>query len=102
MADINRLIHEPVRFNIMAHLYVVQSADYLFLQKQLGLTWGNLASHLSKLEKSGYIEVEKDFAGKKPHTALRITSKGRAVFDEYRENMSKILADIPETGKIKK
>ena len=53
----------------MALLHVVDSADFLFLQRQMGLTWGNLSSHLSKLEDHAeYIAIEKDFVGKKLHT----------------------------------
>ena len=81
--DINRIIHEPARFNIMAYLYVIQSAEFLFIQRQTGLTWGNLSSHLAKLEKAGYVAVEKEFIGKKPHTMLHLTSEGRTAFDHY-------------------
>lgn len=55
ISQIDRLIHEPSRFIIMAHLYVVESADFLFLMRPTGLTWGNLSSHLSKLEAAGYL-----------------------------------------------
>jgi DNA-binding MarR family transcriptional regulator len=94
--NIDRLIHEPARFQIMANLYVVESADFLFISRQTGLTRGNLSSHMSKLEDAGYLEVEKEFLGKKPHTMLKLTDKGRAAFDRYRENMKKALDDIPE------
>ena len=47
---LDRLIHEPARYTIMAHLYVVDSADFLFLVRQTGLTWGNLGAHVGKLE----------------------------------------------------
>ena len=93
--QINRVIHEPARFNIMAHLYVVQSADFLFLQRQTGLTWGNLSSHLARLEKAGYVEIEKGFAGRKPHTMLRLTAEGRDAFDEYRAGMEQTLKNLP-------
>ena len=96
LTDIDRLIHEPARFLIMAHLYVVEAADFLFLQRQTELTWGNLSSHISKLEDAGYIEVEKTFKGKKPHTLLRLTDHGRTAFNAYRDKMQQTLADIPE------
>ena len=54
LSDIDRLIHEPARLVVMALLSVVQSADFLFLLRQTGLTQGNLSSHLSKLEEAGY------------------------------------------------
>ena len=94
--DIDRLVHEPARFNIMSNLYVVHSADCLFLQKQTGLTWGNLASHLARLEAAGYIQVEKEFVGRKPHTMLHLTDAGRTAFDSYRQDMQHRLGNLPE------
>jgi DNA-binding MarR family transcriptional regulator len=96
IAGIDRLIHEPARFMIMAHLAVVQNADFLFLQRQTGLTWGNLSSHLSKLEAAGYVAIEKEFVRKKPHTMLRLTDKGRESFQHYRESMKQALDKFPE------
>ncbi len=79
----------------MAYLYVVESADFLFLVRQTGLTWGNLSVHLSKLEAVGYVSIEKEFLGKKPHTTVRLTSEGRVAFDEYRKNMKQTLENLP-------
>ena len=89
---INRLIHEPARYNVMALLYVVERADFLFVQNQTGLTPGNLSSHVSKLEAAGYIEVRKTFVGKFPKTSLRLTPTGRAAFDAYRAKMSVVFS----------
>ena len=58
LADIDRVIHEPARLMILAYLYVVESADFLFLMRQTGLTGGNLSSHLSKLEAAGYVDIK--------------------------------------------
>ena len=96
IANVDRLIHEPSRFMIMAYLYVVESADFLFLIRQTGLTWGNLSSHLSKLESAGYVAIEKEFLDKKPHTMLRLTNEGRAAFHEYRQSMKQVLDNLPE------
>ena len=93
--NIDRIIHEPARYLIMAYLYVVDSADALFLQSQTGLTWGNLSSHLSKLESAGYVKIKKDFLDKKPHTMLQLTGEGRKSFDKYREDMKQALEDLP-------
>ncbi|MHA3964045.1 MAG: winged helix-turn-helix domain-containing protein [Candidatus Thorarchaeota archaeon SMTZ1-45] len=93
--EIDRVIHEPSRLRIMAQLYVVESADFIFLMNQLGLTWGNLSSHMSKLEEAEYIEVQKEFLGKKPHTILKLTLKGREAFMKYRNAIEKVLKDIP-------
>ena len=92
---IDKIIHEPARFKLMAHLYVVESADFLFLMRQTELSFGNLSSHMTKLEKAGYVKVKKEFVGKKPHTMLELTKKGRAAFDEYRKDMKKVLDDLP-------
>jgi DNA-binding MarR family transcriptional regulator len=94
--NINKIIHEPARLLIMANLFVVESADFLFLQRQTGLTWGNISSHLCKLEKCRLRGVEKEFIDKKPHTTLKLTDKGRKAFKEYRKNMKQLFEDLPE------
>ncbi|HWQ96073.1 MAG TPA: transcriptional regulator [Candidatus Methylomirabilis sp.] len=94
IGEIDRVIHEPARFRIMAHLYVIESADFLFLMRQTGLTHGNLSAHLSKLEASGHIEIKKEFVGKKPHTMLHLTDKGRAAFKEYGQQMKQLFDDL--------
>jgi DNA-binding MarR family transcriptional regulator len=96
VTGIDRIIHEPARYLIMAYLSVAESADAIFLQRQTGLTWGNLSSHLSKLEAAGYVAVKKDFLDKKPHTMLAMTDKGRAAFDNYRNRMKQALDELPE------
>jgi DNA-binding transcriptional ArsR family regulator len=96
IADIDRLIHEPARLMIMAYLYVVETADFVFLMRQTGLTWGNLSSHLSKLEDAGYVGIEKEFVGKKPRTMLRLTDAGRTAFREYRQGMKQVFDDLPD------
>ncbi|MFC2034493.1 winged helix-turn-helix domain-containing protein [Chloroflexota bacterium] len=93
--NIDRLIHEPSRLTIMAHLYVVESADFLFMVNQTGMTWGNLSAHLSKLETAGYVTINKEFLDKKPHTMLSLTNEGKIAFEEYRRNMKIVLNNIP-------
>jgi len=93
--EIDRVIHEPARLLIVAHLYVVESADYVFLMQNTDLTWGNLSSHLSKLEEVGYIEILKDFVGRKPHTMVKLTDAGRTAFDAYRRQMRQLFEDLP-------
>jgi DNA-binding MarR family transcriptional regulator len=95
VVDIDRVIHEPARFLIMAYLYVVDSADFLFLMNQTGLTRGNLSSHLSKLEEAGYVNVQKEFVNKMPRTILSLTAKGRVAFDDYRKQMKQVLDNLP-------
>ena len=94
--NINRLIHEPSRLTIMMHLYVVESADFQFLQHQTCMTPGNLSSHLRKLEDAGYIEMTKEFMDRTPHTALKLTKKGREAFQQYRKSVKQFIDKLPE------
>jgi DNA-binding MarR family transcriptional regulator len=95
LAEIDRNIHEPARLMVMAWLSVVESADFIFLMNQTGLTWGNLSAHLSKLEEAGYISVEKTFKGKRPNTMLQLTPQGRQAFRAYLQTMKQALNDLP-------
>jgi len=81
--SIDRLLHEPARLQIAALLYVVEKAEFLFVMNQTGLTWGNLSSHLAKLEQGGYVAIEKSFKGKRPSTSISMTPKGRSAFKDY-------------------
>ena len=94
--NIDRLIHEPSRLTIMMHLYVVESADFQFLQHQTDMTPGNLSSHLRKLEDAGYVEVTKEFMDRTPHTALKLTKKGREAFQQYRKSVKQFIDKLPE------
>lgn len=91
LAEIDRIIHEPARLLILAYLSVVESADFLFLMNQTGLTRGNLSAHLSKLETAGYVEIKKEFVEKIPRTLLRLTEEGRKACQEYRRSMKQVL-----------
>ncbi|MFX0069094.1 MAG: winged helix-turn-helix domain-containing protein [Promethearchaeota archaeon] len=95
LEDIDRLIHEPARLTILAHLYVVESADFLFLKHQTGLTWGNLSSHIGKLEAAGYVRIKKQFIDKKPHTTLHLTDEGRDAFKGYMQKMRQVIDRLP-------
>ena len=79
---------------MMAHLYVVENADFLFLMKQTGLTFGNLSSHMTRLEEAGYIRVDKEFRDKKPNTKLSLTEVGREAFEDYKENMKQLFEEL--------
>jgi DNA-binding MarR family transcriptional regulator len=87
LVEFNRVIHEPSRLMIAAILYAVESADFLYLQRETGLTKGNLSSHLAKLEEAGYVVVEKTYRGKIPLTICKLTDEGRQAFKDYRLQM---------------
>jgi DNA-binding transcriptional ArsR family regulator len=91
MTEVDRIIHEPARLAIVALLAGAEEADFLFLQRESGLTKGNLSSHLAKLEEAEYTEIEKTFRGKIPLTVVRLTAKGRRAFEGYRKAMNGLL-----------
>lgn len=93
---VDRLIHEPARLAIMTNLFVVESANATYLLQQTDLTWGNLGSHLSKLEDAGYVSVIKGYNGKKPETTISLTGQGRDALLEYRERLLNALAPMAD------
>jgi DNA-binding MarR family transcriptional regulator len=97
LTDLDRVIHEPSRLLLVALLSSVESADFLFLLKESHLTKGNLTVHLSRLEEAGYINIEKSFRGKVPHTEYQLTKKGASAFEQYRKSLGTIL-DIKKDG----
>jgi DNA-binding MarR family transcriptional regulator len=94
IVDIDRTIHEPARLLIMAHLSVLESADFLFLLRQTGLTRGNLSSHVRKLEQADYVKVEKSFVDRLPLTVYRLTEEGGEALQKYRRRMSGVLRSL--------
>lgn len=99
LSEVDRLIHEPARYNIMALLYVIERAEFLFVQNQTHLTPGNLSSHLSKLEVAGYLTIQKEFVGKIPKTFLSLTDEGREAFENYRNKMKELFTKPPGVRK---
>ncbi|MFB0524876.1 MAG: winged helix-turn-helix domain-containing protein [Phycisphaerae bacterium] len=85
--SINRVVHEPVRLAILKILTLTKEVDFNFLLTALGVTKGNLATHINKLESAGFIEIKKEFRGRIPHTSYRITKIGRSQFQKYWENI---------------
>jgi len=94
-SGIDRLVHEPARLGILSRLFVVESADFLFLKRQTELSDGNLSSHLAKLEKAGYVQIKKEFVGRKPHTMIRLSKKGRSAFRGYAKKMKTAFRELP-------
>lgn len=92
MTEVDRIIHEPARLVLVALLSGVKEADFVWLQRESGLTKGNLSGHLARLEAAGYVEIEKRFRGKTPLTAARLTKAGARAYQEYKETMNGLLA----------
>jgi DNA-binding MarR family transcriptional regulator len=94
MAELNETIHQPVRLRIMAALVTLEPADevdFTYLRDLLDVTDGNLGAHLGKLEKAGYIAVNKVFVDRKPRTYVSATDEGRKVFKEHVAALESIL-----------
>lgn len=87
---LNKDFESRVRLGIMSILMVNDWIDFTEMKTLLDITDGNLASHSSALEKSEYIEVKKEFVGKKPKTSYRVTNRGRAAFNEHLSSLEKL------------
>jgi DNA-binding MarR family transcriptional regulator len=80
---IDDVIHQRTRLAIMATLAGLEDLDFNDLKAQLGLTDGNLSTHLAALERAKYVEITKSFKGKKPRTTVAQTAKGRKALKNY-------------------
>jgi DNA-binding transcriptional ArsR family regulator len=87
VTDLDRLIHEPARLLIVTILATVASADFLFLQRETGLSKGNLSAHLTRLAEAGYVKIEKTFKGKLPLTVCKLTAAGKKALVQYRQQL---------------
>ena len=91
---IDRIIHEPTRLRIMMILTGVEQADFNFLVTALGLTRGNLSSHVEKLETAGYLKVKRSFKGKVRNTSYQLTQEGSKALAKYWENLDAVRRSV--------
>ena len=89
--ELNKEFESRVRLGIMSVLMVNDWVDFSEMKRLLEITDGNLASHSNALEKSNFIEVKKEFVGKKPKTSYRVTQNGRTAFTEHLNALEKLL-----------
>ena len=87
----DRVIQKPARLLITTLLAAVKEADFLYLQRESGLTKGNLSSHLLKLELAGYIQIQKTFHGRIPLIVVCVTRQGRMALEGYKKKMKGLL-----------
>lgn len=99
MSDLDPLIHAPARLRIMTTLdESLQDGDEITfpqLQRMLGMTAGNLTTHLAKLEGAQYVALTKTFVGRKPVTYIALTLEGRRAFRTYRRQLFDLLGGTP-------
>ena len=89
--DLNKAFESRVRLGIMSILMVNDFVDFGALKEQLQITDGNLASHITALEKLNYVEVRKQFVGKKPNTSYAASKAGRKAFSEHLDALEKLI-----------
>lgn len=89
--QLNKHFESRMRLGIMSILMVNDWVDFSEMKSILDITDGNLASHSSALEKVGYIEVKKEFVGKKPKTSYRVTQSGREAFTEHINSLERLI-----------
>jgi predicted ArsR family transcriptional regulator len=94
LADFNKVFESRVRLGMMSLLVVQEQVDFGQIKEILQLSDGNLASHMAALEKIGFVEVRKQFIGKKPNTTYAITVQGRAAFLEHLTSLEKLIKQI--------
>jgi len=91
IGELNKAFESRVRLGIMSILMVNEWADFGSIKEQLQVTDGNIASHISALEKLDYIKVEKKFLGKKPNTSYAATIKGKKAFHDHLNALEAII-----------
>ncbi|MFY1046810.1 winged helix-turn-helix domain-containing protein [Chryseobacterium sp. GP-SGM7] len=91
ISQLNKEFESRVRLGIMSVLMVNDWVDFSEMKNLLEITDGNLASHSNALEKANYIEVKKEFVGKKPKTSYRVTQNGRTAFTEHLNALEKLI-----------
>lgn len=89
--NLNKSFDNRVRLGIMAVLVVNDWVEFKQLKETLGVTDGNLASHITALEKKEFIEVRKMFVGKKPQTSYQVSPAGRKAFEEHLEALEALI-----------
>ncbi len=92
--EIDDVIHVPARLAILSFLFQHEKAKFNTLKDVLGVTSGNLSSHLKRLELHGLIEIEKRFVNAKPTTIIHITEKGKDSLQHYATKMVEILTNL--------
>ena len=88
---LDKLLENRVRLGIMSALMVNDSVDFNTLKELLGVTDGNLASHLKALEKGGLVSIHKQFIGRKPNTKYIASDKGKKVFNDHLNALEELI-----------
>ncbi|NQT65932.1 MAG: transcriptional regulator [FCB group bacterium] len=98
-AELDSVIHSRVRLAIMILLLQSKTTNFTYLKKEIGVSDGNLSTHLRKLEEVKYIEMQKRFENRKPKTTISLTDKGRVALNAYTNNLEEYLRLVSESKK---
>jgi DNA-binding HxlR family transcriptional regulator len=93
IANLQKVFESRIRLGIMSALMVNDTLDFNTLKELLGLTDGNLASHLKALEQQDIIVVSKQFIGRKPSTTYQATGHGRDLFRLHLAALEKLISN---------
>lgn len=97
MAEIDDVIHQPLRLRIMAALYAERDAEPLEFARLKAITQatdGNLGSHLTTLERAAYVEIVKDHVGKRSRTRVSISPAGRKAFRRHVDYLREVVESV--------
>lgn len=91
ITKLQKIFDHRVRLGIMSVLLVNDWVEFNTLKEMLEVTDGALASHIKKLEEAGYIEVRKQFIGRKPNTSYRATESGKQAFNKHLDGLERLI-----------
>lgn len=92
--NLNKIFDSRIRLGIMSALVVNDEVNFNQLKELIGVTDGNLASHLKTLEENGYIKVQKGFVGRKTNTTYSVTKAGEKAFRQHLDALEKMIRSL--------
>jgi len=92
--EFDKLVHQPTRLRIFAHLYRHGETGFGDLRAALGVTEGNLSSHVGRMEEAGAVTVTKEFVDRRPRTTYDLTAEGRTMFEEHVETLEALIEGL--------
>ena len=92
--EFDDLVHQPTRLRIFSYLYQHGETSFPDLREDLGMTHGNLASHIEKMEDADCVTVEKRFVDRKPQTTYELTDLGEEKFEAHVETLETLVGQL--------
>jgi DNA-binding MarR family transcriptional regulator len=92
--NLNKVFDSRVRLGIMSALMINDEVNFNELKELLGITDGNLASHLKSLEENSYVKVQKGFIGRKTNTTYKVTRAGEKAFKSHLDALEKMIRSV--------